>query len=83
MRGIRLLWVAGGVFIALQAGAVEAGSITVESKRGQQDALTRARQKMPADAIERRFECRDIVQPMVKKFHRCTIYWDSPPTESP
>lgn len=63
--------------LSLGGQACIAGTVTVESNRGQQDALTRAREKMPAGATEQRFECRDIVEPMRVKFHQCTIYFET------
>jgi hypothetical protein len=62
----------------LNTTSVQAGSLSTESSRGQQEALENARQRMPPGAVETRYECHDVVDPMVKTLHRCTIYWDEP-----
>jgi hypothetical protein len=62
--------------ICLLPAASKAGSATAESTRGQMDALQQARQRMPPGATMSSYECSNEVQPMVKKVHRCTVFWD-------
>jgi hypothetical protein len=58
-----------------------AGSATATSSLGQQDAMKKARERMPAGAVMKRYECRDVVQPLVRTSHACTIHWDPVPAQ--
>ncbi len=57
-------------------------SATAQSSLGKQDAMNKALQLMPPGAVMKRYECRDVSQPMVNKRHQCTIFWD-PPAKNP
>ena len=63
--------------------SARAGSATADSALGRQDAMKKALESLPAGAAMKRYECRDVVQPLVKSSHACTVYWDPPSSQPP
>jgi hypothetical protein len=56
-----------------------AGTATGESTRGQQAALQKALEQMPAGNTMTTYSCENVVQPMGETLHRCTIQWAPTP----